>query len=369
MRRIKVELGESSYEVAIGSGLIGEAGAHLARFCPHGRAFVVTDAHVAGHWLAPLAASLERTGIAIEPVILPPGETTKSWRHLEDLVEALLAFDIGRDETVIALGGGMVGDIAGLVASIVKRGCGLVQIPTSLLAQVDSAVGGKTAINGRSGRNLVGAFHQPLLVLVDPATLATLPERELRAGYAETLKYGLIGDTDFHAWCERHAGALLARDEARLAEAIAHCLAAKAAIVAADETERSGRRALLNLGHTFAHAIESEAPPGSAPLHGEAVAIGIALAFGFSARLGLCDEGDARRVAGHLESVGLPAALPPESDPSALVARMRRDKKASGGALALILVRGIGDAFLAPDVDAGEVEDFLRAQLSGIGRE
>ena len=367
MRRLRIGPGEDGYEIAIGAGGLGEAGRHLAPFLKNGRAIVVSDENVARHWLGPLARALDGAGFRTEPIILPPGEASKSWRQLENLVEDLLEAGLERDEHILALGGGMIGDIAGFAAAIAKRGSGIVQIPTSLLAQVDSAVGGKTAINARAGKNLVGAFHQPGFVLVDPDVLATLPERELRAGYAEIVKYGLIGDAGFFAWCEENAARLLTRDEEALVHAIATCLSAKAKIVSEDESDRAGRR-LLNLGHTFAHALEAEAGYSDALLHGEAVAIGIALAFRYSARLDLCSEADADRVAAHLESTGLPTALPQYSD-TALIAHMRRDKKVSGGVLTLILAHGIGRAFVAADVEAAELEAFLADQLSGIGRE
>jgi 3-dehydroquinate synthase len=252
----------------------------------------------------------------------------------------------------------VVGDLAGFAASILKRGCGVVQVPTSLLAQVDSSVGGKTAINVAAGKNLVGTFHQPALVLIDPATLDTLPPRELRAGYAEIVKYGLIGDPDFFAWCEGHGAALIAGDGPARLHAIATSVAAKAAIVAQDERETGGRRGLLNLGHTFGHAIEAEAGYSGRLLHGEAVAIGLVLAFRFSAERGLCPPQDADRVAAHLEAVGLPIRC--DMNAEALIRRIRQDKKASGGgALPFILVRGIGAAFLERSVDLADVRAFL----------
>jgi 3-dehydroquinate synthase len=254
----------------------------------------------------------------------------------------------------------MVGDLAGFAASILKRGCAWVQVPTSLLAQVDSSVGGKTAINSAAGKNLIGAFHQPAAVLIDPSTLDTLPERELRSGYAEVVKYGLIGDPDFFAWCEANGAALLAGDGAARIDAIETCVRAKAAIVAEDELETKGRRAILNFGHTFGHALEAET--GFAMLHGEAVALGMVLAFRFSAERGLCGEEEAERVAAHLEAVGLPARLEGVSA-KRLVERIGGDKKASGGRVPFILTRGIGEAFVDRSVEPGEVEAFLEREL------
>ncbi|MEA3065364.1 MAG: 3-dehydroquinate synthase [Sphingomonadales bacterium] len=325
-------LGERSYTVAIGAGLLDRAGELLAPCAGGGRIVAVSDDNV---WAAQ-GARLAECGLEIVPVLVPPGERSKSWAQLEALTERLLELGVGRGDTILAFGGGMVGDLAGFAASVLKRGCAWVQVPTSLLAQVDSSVGGKTAINAAAGKNLIGAFHQPAAVLIDPTTLATLPKRELRAGYAEIVKYGLIGDAGFFAWCEANGAALLAGDPAARLHAIETCVRAKAAIVAEDERETSGRRALLNFGHSFGHAIEAE----TAMLHGEAVAIGMAMAFRRSVERGLCPAEDAERAIGHLESVGLPIATDVPAD--RLAERMRHDKK--GGAL--VLTRGIGRAFL-----------------------
>jgi 3-dehydroquinate synthase len=337
MRRIEVPLGERSYTVAIATGLLGRAGGLLAPHSRGGRIVAVSDANV---WAAQ-GPRLARSGLDLEPVIVPPGERSKSWAQLEALCERLLELGVERGDTILAFGGGMVGDLAGFAAALLKRGCAYVQIPTSLLAQVDSSVGGKTAINAAAGKNLIGAFHQPAAVLIDPASLDTLPERELRSGYAEVVKYALIGDPGFFDWCEANAGALLAGDgEARL-HAIETCVRAKAAIVAEDERETSGRRALLNFGHTLGHAIEAE----TGILHGEAVAIGMATAFRRSVERGLCPAEDSERAIAHLQAVGLPT----ETDVPAgrLAERMRHDKK--GGAR--VLTRGIGKAFLARTTD------------------
>jgi 3-dehydroquinate synthase len=352
VREIEVALPGRAYSVRIEAGSIARTGALLAPFAQGGRTIVVTDKNV---WSAQGARLGE---LEVAPIILPPGEASKSWAQLEALCERLLALGVERGDTVVAFGGGMIGDLAGFAASIVKRGCRYVQVPTTLLAQVDSSVGGKTAINASAGKNMIGAFHQPDYVLIDPDTLDTLPERELRSGYAEVVKYGLVGDPAFFAWCEENGTALLAGDaEARL-HAIATCVAMKAAIVAEDERETKGRRALLNLGHTFGHAIEAES--GYAMLHGEAVALGMVLAFRFSAERGLCSEAEARRVATHLASVGLPARLD-GYDPARLTRRMAADKKAVGGRVPFVLAHGIGEAFLDHSVGLSHVEAFLSA--------
>jgi 3-dehydroquinate synthase len=332
MKRIEVALGGRSYAVSIGQGLLDRAGELLRPFTRGGRIVAVSDENV---WGAQ-GKRLEGSGLEIVPILVPPGERSKSWAQIEGLTERLLDLGVGRGDTILAFGGGMVGDLAGFAAAILKRGCAYVQLPTSLLAQVASSVGGKTAINAAAGKNLIGAFHQPSAVFIDPSTLDTLPERELRAGYAEVVKYGLIGDPAFFDWCEANATALLAGNgEARL-HAIETCVRAKAAIVAEDERETSGRRALLNFGHTLGHAIEAE----TGMLHGEAVAIGMATAFSRSVERDLCPPEDAERVIAHLEAVGLPTTT--DVDPARLADRIRHDKK--GGAR--VLIRGIGRAFL-----------------------
>ena len=359
MSRVPVELSERSYEVRIEAGLLDRAGEWLSDFAAGGSIAIVTDANV---WAAQ-GGRLRRAGFEQEPTtILPPGEDTKSWRFLEKLVDGLIEAGLERGDHVVAFGGGIVGDLAGFAAAIMKRGCGFVQVPTTLLAQVDSSVGGKTAINTSAGKNLAGAFHQPAAVFIDPTTLDTLPDRELRAGYAEVVKYGLVGDPRFFDWCRENGQALLAGDcEARL-QAIETCVAAKAAIVAEDERERTGRRALLNFGHTFGHAIEAES--GFAVLHGEAVALGMALAFRFSAERGLCPGGEADRVAAHLEAAGLPVRLEGLA-PKRLVEHMAGDKKASGGRVPFVLTRGIGQAFVDHSVELGDVEAFLAREAAG----
>ena len=361
MTRVDVALGARSYAIDIEAGALDRAGALLAPWTKD-RLIVVTDENLAATQLPRLAASLAGAAIGLEAIILPPGEGTKSWPQLEALTDRLLDLGVERGHHIVAFGGGVIGDLVGFAAAILKRGCGFIQIPTSLLAQVDSSVGGKTAINSRAGKNLVGAFHQPAYVLIDPTTLDTLAPREVRAGYAEVVKYGLIDDAAFFAWCEANATALLAGDAAARVHAIRHSVSAKAAIVADDERETSGRRALLNLGHTFGHALEADTGFSDRLLHGEAVAAGMALAFRFSAAQGLCPTEDAARVAAHLRAAALPASLADAGVTASgemLVAHMAHDKKMAGGRLPFLLARGIGKSFLAKDVDLKDVAAFL----------
>ena len=360
MIRVDVGLGARSYPVLIEAGLLDRAADHLGKFARGGRLVVVTDEAVAASQLPRLVAALG--GVRVDPIVLPPGEATKSWGMLERLTDQLLELGVERSDRIVALGGGVIGDLVGFAASILKRGCSFIQVPTTLLAQVDSSVGGKTAINSRAGKNLIGAFHQPDLVLIDPTTLDTLAPREVRAGYAEVVKYGLIDDFDFFSWCEAHAAALLAGDADARTKAIAHSVAAKARVVAADERETTGTRALLNLGHTFGHALEAETGFSDLLLHGEGVACGMALAFRFSAAQGLCSGQDAVRVASHLDQAGLPTTLKAahvDADGATLVGHMAHDKKMGGGRLPFLLARGIGQTFLAKDVELGEVARFL----------
>jgi len=364
---VRVDLAGRSYDILIGRGRIRETGEHLRRLCPGGRAAIVTDTNVAGFHLKALEAVLAEAGIQSTSVILPAGEPTKSFAALETVCDAVIAARLERGDAVIALGGGVIGDLAGFAASIIRRGMRFVQIPTSLLAQVDSSVGGKTAINTRQGKNLVGAFHQPILVIADTALLDTLPAREFRAGYAEVVKYGLLGDSNFFDWLEGGAWKKIFEGRPEREEAVRISCAAKAAIVARDETEQ-GDRALLNLGHTFGHALEAAVGyDGARLVHGEAIAIGMRLAFDFSREQGLCTGQDAVRVRRHLEAVGLPTRL---SDvpggvgaAASLLEAIRQDKKVARGALTFILVRGIGQSFIAKDVDPDEVLRFLDCQL------
>lgn len=359
---VPVSLGDRSYDVRIEPGLLDRAGEALAHYATSRPFLVVTDDHVAAAQWPRLDASLRNAGLQAELVTLPAGEATKSWAHLEALTDRMIDHGIERRDHVIALGGGVIGDLVGFAAAIVKRGCNFIQVPTTLLAQVDSSVGGKTAINSRAGKNLLGAFHQPSLVLIDPDTLDTLADRQVRAGYAEVVKYGLIDDLDFFEWCEAHAPALLAGDADARSRAIAKSVAAKAAIVAEDERETSGRRALLNLGHTFGHALEAETGFSDRLFHGEGVAAGMALAFGYSVRRGECSGQDAQRVIAHLHAAGLPASLKDvgiKASGERLVEHMLHDKKMSSGTLPFLLARGIGQTYLAKDVDLADIAAFL----------
>ncbi|MFD1789065.1 3-dehydroquinate synthase [Sphingomonas floccifaciens] len=364
MTTVRVALGDRSYDVVIEAGLLARAGALLKPLSRGRTMVIVADANVTAH-LATLQAALSAEGIASEAIVLPSGEATKSWAQLAALTDRLIELGIERGDHVIALGGGVIGDLVGFACSILKRGCGFVQVPTTLLAQVDSSVGGKTAINTPAGKNLVGAFHQPALVLIDPDVLDTLPARDLRAGYAEVVKYGLIDDPNFFAWCEANAAALLAGDPAAREHAIATSVAAKARIVGEDERETTGRRALLNLGHTFGHALEAEAGFSDRLLHGEGVAAGMALACGYSAAQGIAPAADADRVVAHLRDVGLPHDLNSagiDADGETLVAHMLHDKKMDAGTLPFLLTRGIGQTYLDRTVDLGLIRTFLDAQ-------
>ena len=354
---VTVELGARTYPVVIEAGLLTRAGDHLLPLAKGRRIVVVADESVRPH-LEMLAAALPGCGT----VVLPPGESSKSWAMLERLCDALLERGVERGDLVVALGGGVIGDLVGFACAILKRGCRFAQVPTTLLAQVDSSVGGKTAINARAGKNLIGAFKQPEIVLIDPEVLDTLPPRELAAGYAEVFKYGLIDDAAFFGWCEANGAALLGGDADAREYAITHAVAAKARIVAADEYETLGIRALLNLGHTFGHALEAEAGFSQRLIHGEAVAAGCALAFAFSAEQGLCPREDAERVAAHFRAVGLPDGLTAagiDAPAERLVEHMRHDKKMDAGTLPFLLAHGIGRTYLDRSVDLGAVEAFL----------
>jgi len=365
-RRLNIGLGARSYDVVIGADLLARAGALLAPVLPQRRAIVITDETVAPLHLAALKAGLAETDIATSDIVVRPGESSKSLETYGGVIEEVLGRSIERGTAIIALGGGVVGDLAGFVAATTLRGLPFVQVPTTLLAQVDSSVGGKTGINSPHGKNLIGAFHQPRIVLADTATLATLPARELRAGYAEIVKAGLIGDAAFYAWCERHGAAIVAGDRDAQAEAVLRACAFKATVVGDDEREEkpSDGRALLNLGHTFGHALEAEMGYGSALLHGEAVAVGLGLAFNLSARLGVCDPAVADRVVAHVAEVGLPAEigmLNRRFSAARLLAHMRKDKKVRDGAVKFVLARDVGAAFTRADVPAHIVEELLRA--------
>lgn len=358
MTVITVGLAERGYDVVVEAGALFRSEHYLAPFVRNRRLVVVTDETVAALHLP----ALHNGPWTIEPVVVPAGEASKSWSGLERLCEALLALGIERGEAIVALGGGVVGDLAGFAAAIVNRGCNVIQIPTTLLAQVDSSVGGKTAINAAAGKNLIGAFHQPSLVLIDPSTLDTLPPRDVRAGYAEVVKYGLIDDAAFFGWCEAQGVALLAGDHACREYAITHSVRAKATIVTEDERETSGRRALLNLGHTFGHALEAETGFGDRLLHGEAVAAGMALAFRYSAARGLCPVADAERVMKHLTACGLPVGVRSagvEAGGAVLTAHMAHDKKRVDGSVPFLLAREIGRTYLDKTVALEDVAAFL----------
>jgi 3-dehydroquinate synthase len=364
-QRVAVALGARTYDIVVGAGLLGRAGAELARVLRRPNAIIVTDANLASTpHLGGLERSLATAGIASRRVVLPPGEATKSMAQLGELLDRLLDLGVDRATTIVAFGGGVIGDLAGFAAAILLRGIDCVQVPTTLLAQVDSAIGGKTGINTRHGKNLIGAFHQPRLVLADTTVLASLPPRELRAGYAEAVKYALIDRPEFFAWLEANGGAVLAGDAAAQQHAVLTSCRAKAAVVAADERE-GGVRALLNLGHTFAHALEAACGYGDELLHGEAVALGMVLAFDLSVRLGLCPAADAERVRAHLAAVGLPIKLggikAGRPAPDALLAAIGHDKKAQGGRPRFVLARGIGQAFAGAEVAPAELEALLEA--------
>ncbi len=365
--RLDLDLGARRYEILIGRNLIAESGAHLLPILRQKRVVVVTDRHVARHHWEPCRAGLAAAGIAVETIVLEPGEASKSFASLEALLARLLELRVERRTTLVALGGGVIGDLVGFAAAILLRGLDFVQIPTTLLAQVDSSVGGKTGINMAAGKNLVGAFYQPRRVLIDLDALATLPRRELLAGYAEIVKYGLIDQPDFFAWLEANGADLLAGSEAARHYAIRRSCAAKAAIVAADETE-AGARALLNLGHTFAHALETETGYSDLLLHGEAVAIGLRLAFDLSAALGLCSAADAERVRQHLRAVGLPDSPRAIADiawsTDRLIAHMSQDKKVVDGRIGFVLARGIGQAFHPGHADLPILRRVLDAALA-----
>jgi 3-dehydroquinate synthase len=368
---VRVELGARSYDIVIGRGLIDRAGAILSPVLATPRVIVVSDDQVGPLYSAPLVASMERAGIKTALVSVPAGEECKSFAGFERLVDALLASHPDRQMTIIALGGGVVGDLAGFAAASLLSGVDFIQVPTTLLAQVDSSVGGKTGINTRQGKNLVGAFHQPRMVLADIATLDSLPERHLRSGYAETVKYGLIDDAEFFAWLETHGADIIAGDPQARRYAIAASCRAKARIVADDERE-AGSRALLNLGHTFGHALERAAGYGERLLHGEAVGIGLVLAFALSARLGFCSPDEPERIATHLRQLGLlssPRDIPQGSpDAETLLGHMGFDKKVKGGRIRFVLARGIGRSFIAEDVPLDEARAVLESALGDSGR-
>lgn len=361
-RTISVDLGPRSYDIAIGPGLLDSAGSLISERLGERQTVIITDSNVGPLYAGRLEHSLSEAGHSGRTIQIDAGEQAKSFVYLESLLNDLLSEGLERGTVLVALGGGVIGDLTGFAASIALRGVEFVQIPTTLLAQVDSSVGGKTAINSPHGKNLVGTFYQPRLVIADTDTLKTLPPRELAAGYAETVKYGLLGDKAFFEWLEGDGAGVLAGDPAAQTRAIVRACEMKAEIVNQDERE-TGRRALLNLGHTFAHALEAETGFGELLLHGEAVSIGMVLAFDLSVALGLCPAADAARVRSHFEQVGLPTRVPPHPtgawSTNTLIAHMGRDKKVQAGRTSFILVRGIGDAFVTNEVDKAKLTDLL----------
>ena len=368
MAVISVDIAGRPYEVRAGAGLLAEIVPQCRGLLRKRAVPIITDSNVHAAWGEVVEAALHDGGHEPHWRILPPGESTKSWDELAATVNWLLAEEVERGDHIVALGGGVIGDLTGFAAAILKRGCHFIQLPTTLLAQVDSSVGGKTAINTPFGKNLVGAFHQPSLVLADLATLDTLPERELLAGYSEVVKYGLISDANFFAWCDANGPALLAGDAAKREYAVAHSVAHKARIVAEDERETSGKRALLNLGHTFGHALEAETGYSDSLLHGEAVALGMILAARYSARRGLMPRASADHIASHFANVGMRsniAELKLDCDGKALVRHMLHDKKMDAGTLPFVLMKGIGAAYLDRDVSLEDVAEFLDEELQG----
>jgi 3-dehydroquinate synthase len=364
MVTVPVQLGERSYDIHVGPGLLRDAGALIAVVLRSGQNSipVVTDENVVRLHYPELAKSLAGVGLIPKPIVLPPGEPSKSFAQLDKLIDSLLAENVERGGLIVALGGGVIGDLTGFAAGILKRGIDFVQIPTTLLAQVDSSVGGKTAINTPRGKNLVGVFHQPRLVIADIEVLSTLPRRELLGGYTEVVKYGLLGDADFFAWLEKNGSAMLAGDADCLVRAVSHSCSMKATIVARDERE-TGERALLNLGHTFGHALEAATGYSDRLTHGEGVALGCVLAFRLSAQKDLVEHESVARVEGHFSACGLPTRLADISgrrpNTEEILAHMRHDKKAHGGRMTFILVRAIGQAFLSSEVKESEVVTVL----------
>jgi 3-dehydroquinate synthase len=366
---VEVALGERAYDIVIGRDILQSLGTRIAALRPGARTAIVTDHSVARHWLAQTEAALASTGLGVSRIVVGEGESSKSYAVLEQVTEALIAAKIERNDLVVALGGGVVGDLAGFAASVVRRGVDFVQVPTSLLAQVDSSVGGKTGINSPQGKNLVGAFHQPILVVADTSVLDTLSPRQFRAGYAEVAKYGLLGDAGFFTWLETNHAEIFSGGGAR-EHAIATSCRAKAAIVARDERE-TGERALLNLGHTFGHALEAATGFSDRLFHGEGVAVGMVLAAQLSVELGMIADADAVRIQHHLATVGLPTHLQDIAgfrqeglaDADALMALMAQDKKVKRGRLTFILLQAIGQAVIRSDVEPAIVRDFLARKL------
>ena len=359
MTTVSVDLGSRSYDIVIGENLLGRGGEFLKPHLKAPRVAIVTDENV--HALHGKALEAALSDYETHMIIRPAGESQKSFDGLQDVLNSLFKAGFDRNDTIVAFGGGVIGDLTGFAASVYKRGCQFIQIPTTLLSQVDSSVGGKTAINNQFGKNLIGAFYQPKLVLADTSVLKTLPERELKAGYAEVVKYGLLGDSDFFDWLDANGADVLALKPSAIAHAVAVSCKTKARIVAADEQER-GERALLNLGHTFAHALEIEAGYSGDLLHGEAVSAGMEMAFEFSASQKLCTADDAAKVKSHFKTLGLTSikdVAPLLKDAGKLLAHMDQDKKNEGGALTLILAHGIGEAFVQKSAPRKAVLNYL----------
>ncbi len=367
--KITVKLGARSYDILIGQGLLANIGTVLTPLLTRPKVVIVTDDNLAKLHLATLHDGLDQSAISHDTIILPAGEKTKNFAQLETLLDQLIGLEVDRADMILGFGGGVIGDITGFAAAILRRGCRFIQIPTTLLAQVDSSVGGKTAINATAGKNLIGAFHQPSLVIADIDLLDTLPKRELLAGYAEVVKYGLIGDAEFFGWLDQNGAQLMAGDKSLRTQAVSHSCAAKADIVAEDETE-TGRRALLNFGHTFGHALEAATGFSDKLLHGEAVAVGMAMAFDLCAENGTCPAQDASHVRSHLDTIGLPSSISHidglETTSDFLLRAMYQDKKTSGGKLTLILPNTIGDAYIAKNVDASPILEFLNRHLAAL---
>lgn len=366
MAVIPVDLAGRSYEVRVGGGLLADLPAQCGARLRKERVPIVTDANVARHWRDPVDGALVAAGHEPRWLVLDPGEAAKSWQGLAQVTDWLLSEEVERGDYILALGGGVIGDLTGLAAALLKRGCGFIQLPTTLLAQVDSSVGGKTAINTSAGKNLIGAFHQPSLVLADLDALATLPQREMRAGYAEVIKYGILGDAAFFEWCERNGEKVLEGDRIAREHAVTESVRAKARIIAEDERETTGKRALLNLGHTFGHALEAQTGFSDRLLHGEAVALGMVLAARFSARRGLISAADADRVAAAIAASGLPSELSVlglNCGGEVLARHMLHDKKMDAGTLPFVLLAAIGQAFLDKEVALGDVAAFLDDEL------
>jgi len=366
MAIIPVELAGRSYEVRVASGLLSDVAGQCGKLLRKKRVPIVTDTNVAQHWRDTVAQSLGDAGYEPHFLVLEPGEGAKSWQVLELVMDWLLAEEVERGDHILALGGGVIGDLTGFAAAILKRGCGFIQLPTTLLAQVDSSVGGKTAINTSAGKNLVGAFHQPALVLADLDTLDTLPAREMRAGYAEVIKYGILGDRDFFDWCRAEGPEVVTGGKSAQEFAVTQSVKAKARIVAEDERETTGARALLNLGHTFGHALEAQTGFSDRLLHGEGVALGMVLAARYSARRGYISDADAALVAAAMASAGLPSeisALGLNCDGATLAGHMLHDKKMDAGTLPFVLLRSIGEAFLDKQVSLEDVAEFLSEEL------